>query len=161
MTESNLPLPWFVAAIALRTAITLVVLVGAIRVFGKRDMGGLNLLDLLMVLLIGNAVQNALTQGSGSLAGALMSAGVLLLLDRAQGALFTRHPEFARQLEGEPAVLLVDGHMDRKVLDREGVSEDAVYAAMHEQGVARLDDVRLAVLEVDGRISVVPREHQQ
>ena len=159
MTESNLPLPWFLAAIALRTAITLVVLVGAIRVFGKRDMGGLNLLDLLMVLLIGNAVQNALTQGSGSLAGALTSAGVLLLLDRAQGALFTRHPAIARRLEGEPTVLVVDGRVDRKALDVEGVSEDAIYAAMHEQGVARLDAVRVAVLEVNGTISIVPREH--
>ncbi len=157
----ELPLPLLLLAVAVRAIIILSALVLGIRSFGRRDVGGLNLIDLVMVLLIGNAVQNALTYGSGHLAVGIVSAGTLLVLDRALGILFVRRPWLERKLFGEPTVLVTDGRFDDRALRRESVSEDEVLAAAREQGLAKLSDVRLAVLEPDGTISIIPRDNSR
>ncbi|HEX9116372.1 MAG TPA: DUF421 domain-containing protein, partial [Anaerolineae bacterium] len=95
---NDLPLPWFLAAIAVRTLIVLVVLVVGLRLAGRRDVGGLNVIDLVLVLLLGNAIQNAITTGSGRLAVGLVSAGVLLLADQLLGGLFVRRPWLEQRL---------------------------------------------------------------
>ncbi len=154
----NLPLPLFLSAVAVRTVIVLLALLLGIRLFGKRNMGDLDLLDIVFVALLGNAVQNALTYGSGNLGVGLVSAGALLLMDRAIGILFARRPELERRLAGEPTVLAVDGEMDRGAMQREGVSEDEVLTAAREMGLEDQSQIRVAVLEDDGSISIVPKE---
>ncbi len=154
----NLPLPLFLAAIAVRTAIVLLVLVGGIRILGRRNIGELHMVDLLMVLLISNAVQNAITTGSGSLAVALVSAGVLLAIDHFTGILFVREPWLENQLGGEPTVIATDGQLDARLMRRLGLSEDDVLGAAREQGLSDLSKVHLAVLEDDGNISIIPQE---
>jgi len=157
----NLPLPWFLAAIGVRSVIVLVALVAGIRIFGKRDVGGLTLIDLVMVLLLGNAVQNALTIGSGHLGVGLVSAGVLLVLDRLMGFLFVRRPWIEKKLLGEPTVIGVNGRLDERTMRREGVERDDVLTAVREMGLSELSQIRLAVLEPDGTISVIPREDEE
>ena len=153
----DLPFPWFLAAVAVRTVVVLLVLVGLIRLLGKREVGGLNLIDLLLVLLLGNAIQNAITVGSGRLAVGLVSAGTLLLMDRAVGALFGRRPWLESRLFGEPTILGMNGQLNTRAMEREGVSEDEVLTAMRDQGLHDLSQVHLAVLEADGSISIVPK----
>jgi uncharacterized membrane protein YcaP (DUF421 family) len=157
----NLPLPWFLAAIGVRSVIVLVALVAGIRIFGKRDVGGLTLIDLVMVLLLGNAVQNALTAGSGHLGVGLVSAGVLLVLDRLMGFLFVRRPWIEKELLGEPTVIGANGQLDERTMRREGVERDDVLTAVREMGLSELSQIRLAVLEPDGTISVIPREDEE
>ncbi len=154
----NLPWPWFLASVAARTAIVLLALLVGIRITGKRGMGGLNILDLVMVLLLGNAVQNALTYGSGELGVGLVSVGTLLLLDRLIGRVLTRQPWLEKQLVGEPRIILQNGQLDAEAMRHENVTEDEVLAAMRDIGVDDLSQVRLGVLEDDGSISIVPRE---
>jgi uncharacterized membrane protein YcaP (DUF421 family) len=154
----DLPLPLLVSSVAVRTLIILSMLVLGVRVFGKRDLGGMNLLDLLLVLLLGNAVQNALTFGSGELAVGLASAGVLLIADRFLGILFVRRPWLERTLMGGPTIVVHHGHLDRVLMQREGVTEDEVLTAARAMGLERLEQVRLAVLEEDGSISIVPKD---
>lgn len=156
----DLPLPSLLAAVAVRTLIILCALVLGIRIFGKRDLGGMNLLDLLLVMLIGNAVQNALTYGSGELSVGLVSAGVLLVANRLLGILFVRRPWLERTLLGGPTIIVQHGRLDRWVMRREGVSEDEVIAAARALGLRDLKQVRLAVLEEDGSISIVPKEQR-
>ncbi len=154
----NLPEPLFLAAIAIRSAIVLIALVLGIRIFGNRDVGGMNLIDVVMVLLLGNAVQNALTASSGQLWVGIVSAGVLLVIDRAMGILFVASPWLERKLSGEPVVLVAHGRLLLRNMRRAEIYEDELMAAVRDQGLPDLSRVRLAVLEDNGSISIVPEE---
>jgi uncharacterized membrane protein YcaP (DUF421 family) len=155
------PLPWSLVPIAVRTAIVVFALVAGLRIVGRRDVGGLNMIDLVMVLLLGNAVQNAITSGSGALVVGVVSAGTLLIIDQVLGIVFVREPWLEGQLFGEPVVLASNGRLDTWAMRREGIDEDEVLTAAREQGVGDLSQVRLAVLEDDGTISIIPREREE
>ena len=116
------------------------------------------MIDLVLVLLLGNAIQNAITNGSGALAVGLVSAGALLAIDRVLGVLFVREPWLETRIFGEPTVLASNGTIDRVALRREGLTEDELLAAAREQGLRDLSELRLAVLEADGTISVIPKD---
>ena len=158
MIESALWLPSIIAA---RTIIVLVVLLLGIRVFGKRELSGMNIYDLVVVLAIANAVQNAMTEGSGQLGVGLASGGALLLVSRLLGDVFVRHPSIEARLVGTPTVIVRDGRLERDHMRREGVTEEEVLRAVRGYGLATLADVELAVLEVNGSLSVVPRDRSR
>jgi len=151
-------MPWLLSTIAARTAIVLVALVVGVRLFGKRQVGGLSIYDLVLVLLIANAVQNAMTNGSGALGAGIVSAGVLLLADRFLGIAFVKGPFLEARLVGTPTVIVQDGQLLRAHMRREGVTEDEVLVALRSYGLSDLGEVKLAVLEVDGTLSVMPKE---
>ncbi len=154
----DLPLPMFLLSVAVRTAIILVVLVAGIRIFGKRDVGNMNIVDIVLVLLLGNAVQNALTYGSGQLLVGVVSAGALILIDQFMGILFVRRPWIEQGLYGGPTILANDGVLDPLAMQRQGVEEDEILAAMRATGLHDLSQVRRAVLEDDGTISIIPKD---
>ncbi len=149
----------FLAAIAVRTAVVFGVLVVGLRITGRRQAGELNLHDLLLVLILANAVQNAMTKGDGRLSVALVSSGTLLGLGTLLAALQSRYPSCERFVVGVPTILAEGGRLNRRNMRREGVSEGELMAAVRDQGLADLSDVRFAVLELDGSISVIPWEH--
>lgn len=151
--------PGMLAAIAVRTAIVLLALVVGVRVFGKRHAGEMNVYDLLLVLVTANAVQNAMTKANGHLAVALVSAGTLLALGWLCGALMVRRPEWRARLLGSPTVIVHEGRLVWPNVKREGLTEREVMTELRKRGLTELDGVRLAVLECDGSVSVVPREH--
>src|SRR5579875_937927 len=115
------PVPFFLSTIAARTAIVVLALLAGVRLFGKRQVGGMNIYDLVLVLLLANAVQNAMTQGSGMLGVGIVSAGVLLLLDRFLGVVFVKRPTLEARLVGTPTVIIRDGQLERAHMRREGV----------------------------------------
>ncbi|MGH2459219.1 MAG: DUF421 domain-containing protein [Chloroflexota bacterium] len=155
MDDSTL---WFLSVIAGRTAVVLVALVAGIRVFGKRDFGGMNVYDLVLVLLLANAVQNAMTEGSGLLWVGIVSAGTLMVAERLFGALLTRRPLLEAHLVGTPTVIVEHGRVDRPTMHRQGVTDEELAAAIRAYGLDSLRNVRLAVLEADGSISIVPTD---
>lgn len=162
MTADTLPVgPGLLAAIVVRTAIVLVVLVIGLRVSGKRRIGELNLFDLLLVLLIANAVQNAMTKSNQHLAVALVSAATLMLLGWIFAKAMTRWPGMERRLLGTPTVIVRDGQMLKQNMKHEGVTEDELMSAVRDQGLANVSDVQLAVMELDGFLSVVPKQHDE
>lgn len=146
----------FLAAVAARTALVFLFLVIALRLTGRRQVGELNLHDLLLVLVMANAVQNAMTRGDGALAVALVSAATLLIMGVLFAYLESRHTSLERQLLGVPRVLVERGQIVKSHLREEGVREDELMAAVRDQGLADLSRVKLAVLEIDGSISVIP-----
>jgi uncharacterized membrane protein YcaP (DUF421 family) len=156
-----LPPFWYYSAIALRTLLVLAFLVIGLRLLGKRAVGGMNLVDLLLVLLLGNAVQNAVTNASGDLLVGIVAAGVLLVIDRWVGILFVRHPILESRFFGKPVILAINGKLNSLAMRHEEISEKEVLSAVHEQGLSDLSQVRLAMLEDDGSISVIPREHDE
>ncbi len=142
--------------ILLRTvAVYLVILVG-LRLAGKREIGQLTVFDLVVLLLIANAVQNAMVGPDTSLAGGLLAAAVLLVINMLIARLGFRAPRLRRWLQGTPTLLVLHGETIQEHLRREGIDEEILMAALREHGVSDLSAVEMAVLETDGSISVVP-----
>src|SRR5437016_9751950 len=141
------------AAIVLRTFVVYVVLFVGLRLAGKRELGQMTVFDLLVILIISNAVQNAMIGSDVSLTGGLLAAITLLLVNHLVGLLGGRIPGLERELAGSPTLLVHDGEFVTAHLAQEGISQDEVMQALREHGVEKLDAVKLAVLEVDGTIS--------
>ena len=148
--------PASLGLIALRTlAVYLALLVG-LRIAGKRELGQMTSFDLVVVLIIANAVQNAMVGPDTSLTGGLVAAATLLAINRL-ASLFGLHEVWIwRQLAGSPTLLVHEGVLLEDHLRREGVTKDEVMQALREHGVDELESIKSAVLEVDGTISVIP-----
>lgn len=144
--------------IVVRTAIVYTALFVGLRLMGKREMGQMTVFDLVLLLVISNAVQNAMVGQDTSITGGLIAAACLLLLNRLVAVLRLRSPRLRRAIEGVPTVLVSHGHFIEAGLHREGMDRSEVETALREHGVEGVEHVRLAVLEPDGSISVVPQE---
>lgn len=142
--------------IALRTAVVYLVVLVGLRLAGKREIGQMTAFDLVVLLLIANAVQNAMVGPDTSLTGGILAALVLLLLNAAVARLRLRWPPLRRLVEGSPTLLVLRGQVLADHLRREGLDQETLEAALREHGVADLSAVDMAVLEIDGSISVVP-----
>lgn len=147
-------------SIAVKTALVYSFVIAGLRLLGTRELGQLSTYDLVLVVIIANAVQNALVGGDTTLVGGLVSAVTLLGLNRLLTWLLDHVPALARHMVGEPVVLVSNGLPRWDRMHREGITREELMAGLHEHGVLRLEDIRLAVLEVDGEISVVPKETQ-
>jgi len=154
----NLPAFLLLVSVAVRGMIVIIILIVAVRLLGKRDVGGLNIIDIIAILLVGNAVQNTLTYGSGRLDIGLVSSAVLLLTEAAIVVLVARHPNLERDVIGQPTVIFSDGYMDRRAMKEQGIEEDELLEAVRAMGLNDLSQVHLAVLEENGSISVIPKE---
>jgi len=141
-----------------RSALIYIAIVGAMRLLGTRELGRLNAYDFVLVVVVANSVQNALVGGDNTLVGGLASTATLFAMNRLYTELLDRVPALQRRLVGEPVVLINDGHVRRAAMRRQGVTTDELLAALREHGLTDPKAVRLAVLEVDGDISVVPAD---
>ena len=142
--------------IALRSAVVYAALLIGLRLTGKRQIGQMAPFDLVVILLIANAVQNAMVGPDTSLLGGLISAGVLLAANAVVARFRDRMPGLRRALESQPAVLISDGKLITSTITREGIDMEELEQAIREHGIEDLADVKMAVLEVDGTISIVP-----
>ncbi|HEX7104044.1 MAG TPA: YetF domain-containing protein [Nitrolancea sp.] len=150
--------PLALAEIVLRTSLVYVALLIGVRVAGKRELGQMSPFDLVVVLIIANAVQNAMVGSDTSLTGGLLAAFVLLLVNWVVGRLRLRYRWLERDITGHATLLVNEGHFIERNMRREGVDEDDVYMAMREHGVDKVDQVEIAILEVDGTISIVSKQ---
>jgi uncharacterized membrane protein YcaP (DUF421 family) len=144
--------------IVLRTAIVYFFLVLILRVTGKREVGQMSILELIVVLVISDAVQNSMVGENTSLWGGLVAVITLFVADNLLKFAAKRSRRLRRAVEGEPRLLVRDGRVLSKALREEGVDVEDVRAAARGAGIARLEDVRLAVLETEGSISIIPME---
>lgn len=146
--------PW---EFIVRCVVIDVVLLVFLRVFGKREVGQFTLYDLVLILLVANAVQPAMTGPDNSLAGGLVIIGVLVLFNYLLGRL-DQNRFFHRLLVPSPRVIVRDGQFVEDALKHEGVDREECEMAIREHGIDKVSQVKLAVLEPDGTISVVPKE---
>jgi uncharacterized membrane protein YcaP (DUF421 family) len=148
--------PWHVwGDIALRTTIIYLALLVGIRLTGSRQLGQMSAFDLVLLLIIANAVQNAMVGPDTSLAGGLVAAGVLLFWHQVMDRLRRSSRSFSRLLAGEGILLISNGAILENQLRRAGVTRDELLQALREHGVPTIDQVRLAALEPDGAVSVI------
>ncbi|MDI3341211.1 MAG: DUF421 domain-containing protein [Sphaerobacter sp.] len=146
--------------LALRSTLIYLALFIGLRLFGKREVGQFTLTDLVLILLVSNAVQPAMTGPDTSLGGGFLIIGVLLLVNWVVGRLLPRSAWFRRLLTPRPSVIAQDGHWILPALAHEGMDVDEGEMVVREHGLRDVGDVQLAVLEADGTISVVPRQSQ-
>ncbi len=139
--------------IALRTAVIYGVVLLGVRLSGKREVGQMTPFDLTLLLLLSNAVQNAMTGPDTSVLGGVVAASTLLLLNYLIAEVPGGNRRFRRFVQGQPSLLIHDGQIIPAHMARERVTMDALQQALREHGIASYHDVALAVLEVDGSIS--------
>ena len=143
-------------SIVARTVLVYGALLVGLRLAGKRELGQMTPFDLVVILLIANAVQNAMVGPDTSVTGGLIAAGVLIGANFGVAFARERVPWLRRAVEGSPTLLIHEGRFVRANLQREGLDEEEVLMAIREHGIEKAEDVRTAVLEVDGSISIVP-----
>ncbi len=141
--------------VAIRTSVVYLALLIGIRLTGTRQLGQMSTFDLVLLLIIANAVQNAMVGPDTSLAGGLVAAGVLLVWHAVIQRVRLRSRQVNRLLAGEGIMLIHRGQVLVAHCRRAGITEDDLLQALREHGVASVHDVRLAVLEPDGSISVI------
>jgi uncharacterized membrane protein YcaP (DUF421 family) len=145
-------------AIVVRTAIVYLCVLVGLRATGKRQIGQMAPFDLVLILLIANAVQNAMVGTDTSLLGGLIAAAVLLTINLIVSRVNEAVPLFRRFAEGSPAVLISGGQLVESSMRREGIDLIEIEQAVREHGVDGVAAVQLAVLEVDGSVSIVPKD---
>jgi uncharacterized membrane protein YcaP (DUF421 family) len=144
-------------AIVIRSVLVFFAVFVGLRMAGKREVGQMTIFDLVVVLLISNAVQNAMVGADFSVQGGIVAAATLLMLDRTMALIRLHGGLWGRLIEGTPSVLIEDGQLIEPHLRRERLERQELEMVMREHGIDSIDNVQLAVLETDGAISIVPR----
>jgi uncharacterized membrane protein YcaP (DUF421 family) len=132
-----------------------------LRLMGKREIGQMTVFDLVVILLIANAVQNAMNGGDNSLLGGVIAASTLVAMNLLFGRVASRAPLIGHLFASEPTLLMDDGKLIQKHLDRENVSVEELEMAARERGIDDLANVKAAILERDGSISIIGRDGAQ
>jgi uncharacterized membrane protein YcaP (DUF421 family) len=141
----------------LRTAAVYLALLVLLRLGGKRELGQLSALDLVVLLLLSNTVQNAVIGDDLSLTGGVIGAVVLIVLDKLLSSVKYRFPGFARLIGGDPTPLIEAGTVQSDNLRRQGITTEELAARCRMQGIDHLEEVETATLEVNGTVTVRPR----
>ncbi|MDP4281644.1 MAG: DUF421 domain-containing protein [Bacteroidota bacterium] len=138
------------------TIIVYLFIIIAIRLFGKKELSQLSVIDLVFILLISNAVQNAMVVGDNSLAGGVIAASTLFLVNFILKRILYSSPRFRKIVEGEPITLVYKGRLMSANLKKSGISRDELMEAIREHGVSvGMEKIDLAMLETDGNISIL------
>jgi uncharacterized membrane protein YcaP (DUF421 family) len=151
----KLQVPWEEKVI--RGVVVYLFLLVVIRVFGRRELGQLTAFDLVVLLTLSNILQNAMIGNDDSLLGGIIGAVVLLTVNFALGYAVFRSRRLERLVSGEPRVLIKDGKVVAAAVEQERLTQTDLMAAIHNQGLERVEDVRLAISEPNGMISVIPK----
>jgi uncharacterized membrane protein YcaP (DUF421 family) len=144
--------------IVVRTAIIYLLFLVFLRLSGKRQLGQFTLFDIALVLLAANALQPAMTGPDQSVTGGVIIVITIFSLNRLVAEARLRIPFVRDLLEFEPTVIGRDGHWLTDELEKQGLDVDDVDAALREHELERVDQMKLAVLEEDGSISIVPAD---
>jgi uncharacterized membrane protein YcaP (DUF421 family) len=147
--------PWL--ELVLRALVVYVFLIVALRLTGKRQVGQLAPFDLVLLLVLSNAVQNSMNAGDNSLAGGLVSAATLVGINYAVGYATDRSKRLEALVEGRPELLVHNGKVYAELLAAAGLTRHELNAALRRNGCASVEDVHTAILETNGAISVTPR----
>ncbi len=156
MTIFDIYQPWW--ELILRAVVVYLFLLMLLRITGKRQVGQLAPFDLVLLLVLSNAVQNAMNAGDNSLIGGLLSASTLVGLNFAFGYATFRSKRLEGLIEGQPEVLIRDGKLYAQVMARAKLTHHELDAALRQAGCTSVDEVRCAILENNGSITVVQRK---
>ncbi|MEO0038927.1 MAG: hypothetical protein RIQ59_2138 [Bacteroidota bacterium] len=141
--------------IVIRSVCVYLFMIIALRIFGKKELSQLNTADVILILLISNSVQNAMVGSNSTLLGGIVAAFALFLIN----LVFKKtmlHSKFIKEmLQDKPEILIHNGKIEFKALAKLGISSEELQEAMREHGVEFYKDVKLAMFEIDGSISII------
>lgn len=144
--------------IFVRSSLVYLVILLLMRVFKKRELTQLSVIDLILILLISNAVQNAMTGPDTTLEGGIVAALALFTTNLSLKKLLDKFPKLDTLVNGEPLMLIYQGTIKTDNLKKSGISKMELETACREHGVKSIEEVDLAILEVDGNISVLSND---
>jgi uncharacterized membrane protein YcaP (DUF421 family) len=147
--------------IVVRTIVVYLSVLLLLRVAGKRELGQMSVIDLVVILVIANAVQNSMNGGDTSLIGGIIAAATLVLVNVLLGRFGRRVPYFSHLFIEEPTLLMSDGELIAKHMERERIDREDIEMAAREHGIPDLSGVSMAILEPDGSISVIPKKGER
>jgi uncharacterized membrane protein YcaP (DUF421 family) len=145
--------------IVIRSAAVYLFMIIALRIFGKKELSQLNTADVILILLISNSVQNAMVGNNTTLWGGLAAAAILFVINFILKKLMYRYKAFSEFMLEKPEILIHNGTLDFKSLSKLNITSDELKEAMREHGVEYFKDVKLAMLEIDGNISIITGEN--
>ena len=141
--------------LVLRAAVVFGFVLLLTRVIGKRELGSLQPIDLVLLIVLGDALQQGLTQDDYSLTGALLVVSTIALLQVFTSWIAYRFPRVRPLLEGEPLIVVHNGEVVERNLKRERLTIDDIAEEARKQQIAHLSEVKFAVLETSGSISFI------
>lgn len=130
-----------------------------LRASGKRQIGQMSPFDLVLLMVLSNAVQNSMVGGDNSVTAGLILAVTLVAANWIVGKITSSNKTMEKLIEGSPQVLFHNGRIYEKILSEDQITRQELIAAVHKAGYNGLDSVRTAILENDGTISVIPKHH--
>ena len=130
-------------------------IIAAIRLFGKKELAQLSIFDLVFILLISNAVQNAMVGPDTSLLGGICAAGALFIVNYLFKYIIYKFPKVSGLIQGDAIMLIYNGQIIKENLEKAKISRSEIEEAAREHGVKSIEEVNLAVLEIDGNISIL------
>jgi uncharacterized membrane protein YcaP (DUF421 family) len=145
--------------IVLRSLIVYLTIIFAFRLVGKRHISQLSLVDFALVLLVSNAVQNAMVGNDSSLSGGIVAALTLIFVNILLTKLVLKDERAGEFIQGEPSLLVRNGRPSLPNLEKEHIRLEELEEAVREHGIENISDVKAAILELDGSISVIPFEN--
>ncbi len=131
-----------------------------IKVFGKKELSQLSVIDLVFILLISNSVQNAMVGPSTTLLGGITAAASLFIVNSILKQFLFRDKKVNEWIQGSPVILIHEGKIVEEHLKKEKITREELDAAIREHGVSSVKEVNLAILEVDGNISILSDNYQ-
>ena len=146
--------------IALSCLVIYLFIIVAIRLFGKKELAQLSVTDLVFILLISNAVQNAMVGSDSSLTGGLIAAGTLFVSNYLFKYLIYKFPKLGNIVQGSELLLIYKGQLNLRNLAKAHITLEEIKEAIREHGVSEIREVDLAVLEIDGNISIISNDYK-
>jgi uncharacterized membrane protein YcaP (DUF421 family) len=143
--------------IALRALFLYVFVVFVMRVLGRRELSSLTAVDLVLLIVLGDAIQQGLTQDDYSVTGAVIAVSTIAMVQVASSYLSFRSARARKVIEGQPIVLIENGKVLESNLKRERRAEDELAEEMRMQQIGSFDEVRWAILETNGQVSFVKK----
>ncbi|WP_309641077.1 YetF domain-containing protein [Flavobacterium sp.] len=141
--------------VMLRSVAVYFFMIAALRIFGKKELSQLNTADIILILLISNSVQNAMVGSNTSLTSGIIAASALFVINLIFKKVMLKSGFIKNLIQDKPEILIHDGKIDFKSIARLGITSEELEEAMREHGVEHYKDVKLAMFEIDGNISII------
>ena len=145
--------------VMLRSIAVYFFMIAALRIFGKKELSQLNTADIILVLLISNSVQNAMVGSNTSLTSGILAASALFVINMIFKRVMTKSGFLRNLIQDKPEILIHDGKPYFKTLANLGITSEELDQAMREHGVEHYKDIKLAMFEIDGNISIISGEN--
>ena len=149
----TLSLPWW--EFAVRALIVYIFLLGTLRLTGRRQIGQLSPFDFVLLLILSNAVQNSMNGGDNSVGGGLILVVTLIAAHWLLSYVSFRSKGFAQFVDGKPEVLIHNGVLQKSTMKKERITHDELETILRRNGCSKIEEVRSAIVESNGSISVI------